>query len=208
MSTGVTRYGCCPWRAPAHSPLDLYHLIRYEGHPILWYLILYLGHSIVDSPLVLPIASIAIASAAVALFMLRSPFPLWLKALFLFSGLPLYEYSVMARNYGISMLLLFLVASLYRYRTTQWLPLAIGLGLLANTNIHATVLAFLLMLTWAWTSRARPGRPRSDAGRTPAPRGRHRRARHSAERRRGEPPARYGPERILLHDARGLCVCV
>lgn len=134
----------------AHSPLDLYHLIRYEGHPILWYLILYLGHSIVDSPLVLPIASIAIASAAVALFMLRSPFPLWLKALFLFSGLPLYEYSVMARNYGISMLLLFLVASLYRYRTTQWLPLAIGLALLANTNIHATLLAFLLMLVWAW----------------------------------------------------------
>lgn len=134
----------------AHSPLDLFHLIRYEGHPILWYLILYLGHSIVDSPLVLPIASIAIACAAVALFMLRSPFPLWLRALFLFSGLPLYEYSVRARNYGISMLLLFLAASLYRHRTSQWLPLAIGLALLANTNIHATILAFLLMLVWTW----------------------------------------------------------
>jgi len=134
----------------AQSPLDLFHLIRYEGHPILWYLILYLGHSIVDSRLVLPIASIAIACAAMVLFMLRSPFPLWLKALFLLSGLPLYEYSVMARNYGISMQLLFLTASLYRHRASQWLSLAVALALLANTNIHSTILAFLLMAVWAW----------------------------------------------------------
>jgi len=134
----------------AQSPVDLFHLIRYEGHPALWYLILYIGHAIADSRLVLPVASVAIAGAAITVFMLRSPFPLWLRALFLFSGLPLYEYSVMARNYGVSMLLLFMVASLYRYRTHHPLALATTLALLANTNIHSTILAFLLMVVWAW----------------------------------------------------------
>jgi hypothetical protein len=193
----------------AQSPLDLFHLIRYEGHPILWYLILYLGHSIVDSPLVLPIASIAIACAAVVLFMLRSPFPLWLKALFLFSGLPLYEYSVMARNYGISMLLLFLTASLYRHRTSQWLPLAVGL---APTGEHEHPFDHSRVpvdggMGLGRVERARVGR-RSGAGRTPAHGSRNRRARHSAERRRGEPPARYRPDRVLLDDTKGICVCV
>jgi len=141
-----------PWSlaGAAHSPLDLFHRIRYEGHPILWYLILYLARSMVDTPLALPITSIAIAGAAVAIFMLRSPFPLWMKAIFLFSALPLYEYSVMARDYGISMLLLFLVASLYHNRSKRWLSLSIALALLANTNIHATILTCLLMVVWAW----------------------------------------------------------
>ena len=88
----------------ATSPLDLFHRIRYEGHPILWYLLLYVGKSIVDTPLVLPITSIVIASAAVTIFMLRSPFPLWMKASFLFSALPLYVYSVKARNYAYQVL--------------------------------------------------------------------------------------------------------
>ena len=134
----------------ATSPLDLFHRIRYEGHPILWYLLLYIGKSIVDTPLLLPITSIVIATAAVTIFMVRSPFPMWMKALFLFSALPLYTYSVMARNYGISMLLFFLAAALYRHRREYWLWLSLVLALLANTNIHATILTSLLLAVWAW----------------------------------------------------------
>jgi hypothetical protein len=53
----------------AISPLDLYGLTQYDGHPVLWYLLLYIGKSIVDTPLVLPVTSILIAFAAVAVFM-------------------------------------------------------------------------------------------------------------------------------------------
>ena len=56
----------------ATSPFDLYGLIRDDGHPVLWYLLLFLGTSIVDTPLVLPITSVLIAFAAVALFMRMS----------------------------------------------------------------------------------------------------------------------------------------
>jgi hypothetical protein len=134
----------------AGSPLDLFALIRYDGHPILWYLLLYFGKSLVDIPLVLPATSIIIAFAAVAAFLLLSPFPLWWKSLFIFGCLPLYEYAVMARNYGISMLLLFITAALFRKRRKNPLAFALVVALLANTNVHAIILACAIALLWCW----------------------------------------------------------
>jgi hypothetical protein len=134
----------------ANSPLDLYALVQHDGHPLLWYLVLFLGTSIVDTRLVLPIASIVIAFAAVGLFMRFAPFPLWFRTVFIFSAVPLFEYSVMARNYGISMLLLFVSAILYRTHATQPYRLAFALGLLANTNVHSAMFACLVAAAWAW----------------------------------------------------------
>jgi hypothetical protein len=134
----------------ATSPLDLYELIQYDGHPILWSLLLYIGKSIVDTPFVLPVVSIMIAFAAVAVFMFFSPFPFWIRCLLIFSALPFYEYSVMARNYGISMLLLFIGAVLYRNRAKYPLSLALVLALLANTNVHSAILVCLIAALWAW----------------------------------------------------------
>jgi hypothetical protein len=133
----------------AISPLDLYGLTQYDGHPILWYLLLYIGKSIVDTPVILPVTSIIIAFVAVAVFMFFSPFPFWIRCLFIFSA-PLYEYSVMARNYGISMLLLFVSAVLYRNRAKYPFSLAFVLALLANTNVHSAIFACLIAAVWAW----------------------------------------------------------
>ena len=124
--------------------------MRNEGHPVLWYFLLYLGSSIVDTPLILPIVSVTIAFAAAAVFLFRSPFPLWLQALFVLSPLPLYDYSVMARNYGISMLLFFAAAALYRERDRHGLWLAFVLALLANTNVHSAILVGFITVLWAW----------------------------------------------------------
>jgi len=134
----------------AATPADLYDLIEYDGHPVLWYLLLYLGTAIVDTPLVLPITGILVAFAAVTLFMIAAPFPFWMRSLFIFSGLPLYEYSVMARNYGISMLLLFLAAVAWRDRAKHPVRLGLVLALLANTNVHSVILVGLIAAIWAW----------------------------------------------------------
>jgi hypothetical protein len=134
----------------ASSPLALYGLTQYEGHPILWYLVLYAGKSIIDTPLVLPIASTVVGFSAAAVFMFLSPFPFWLRCLFVFSALSIYEYAVMARNYGISMLLLFIGAVLYRKRLQHPWTLALVLALLANTNAHSAMLACLIAALWLW----------------------------------------------------------
>lgn len=140
----------------AASLLDLPRLLSNEGHPVLWYALLWLGYHLVPSPLVLQGISIVVAFLAVLVFWLHCPFPRWLRALFLFSFLPLYEYSVVARNYGISMLLFFVFATLYgRLRadsTGRWV-LALILALLANTNVHSAILAGFLTLYWAADSR-------------------------------------------------------
>jgi hypothetical protein len=118
--------------------------------------LLYGSYHVSGTKLVLPALSILIAGTAVFLFAFFSPFPSWLKALFIFSGLPLYEYSVMARNYGISMLLLFAFACLYPLRRSYpvgpVVPFGLGiiLALLANTNIHSLILAALLLCLWCW----------------------------------------------------------
>jgi len=147
----------------AGTPFDLYHLIQYDGHPVLWYVLLFTGTSIVDSPLVLPIASILVAFAAAALFMFAAPFPLWLRTVVIFTALAAFEYSVMARNYGISMLLMFLAAVLYRTRATHPYRLAAALALLANTNVHSTMFAGLVAGAWGleiaagqWKGRIAP----------------------------------------------------
>lgn len=134
----------------ALSPLDLYRLTQYDGHPLLWYLLLYIGRWVVDTALVLPVTSILIAFAAVAVFIFAAPFSLWMRGLFIFTALPFYEYSIMARNYGISMLLLFLAAMLYRQRREHPLLLAFSLALLANTNVHSAILASLIGALWGW----------------------------------------------------------
>ena len=134
----------------ASSLADLARFMKDEGHPMLWHLLLYGSYQMVASKVVLPILSILIAGAAVFLFIFYAPFPWWLKALFVLSGLPLYEYSVMARNYGISMLLLFAFAWMYPWRKQSPLVLGIILALLCNTNIHSLILAGLLMGLWLW----------------------------------------------------------
>jgi len=135
----------------ATAPPTLWQLPAYlkdEGHPVLWYILLRVVHAVSRSALVLPITSITVAALAMVLFLYRAPFSLGLKFLFVFSVLPIYEYSVMARNYGISMLLMFCFATLYGKRRKYPLILASVLALLANCNFHSLILAALLTMLW------------------------------------------------------------
>jgi hypothetical protein len=133
----------------AARPFDLVALTRNEGHPLLWYLLLYAGNQLTSSPIVLQAVSIAVAFAAVWYFLWRAPFPLWVRCLFIFGALPFFDYSVLARNYGISMLLLFVAAGAYPERWTRPLRLGLALALLANTNIHSAMLAGIVAVLWA-----------------------------------------------------------
>ena len=134
----------------ASSVGDLLEILKDEGHPLLWYVLLHLGLVVSSSRLILPLVSLAVAVGAVALLIFRSPLPLWLKTLFVFGRMPLYECSVMARNYGLSILLLFTFAWLYRQPRRRPVWMGVVLFCLANTNIHSLLLAGLLMMFWIW----------------------------------------------------------
>jgi hypothetical protein len=132
--------------ANSHSLSELLANVRNEGHPALWYLLLYGLVRLTGSLAVLKPLSAVIAVAAVWVFLRRAPLKQWQKALFAFGALPAYEYSVMCRNYGISMLILFAIAAWWRERFTRPLRLAVLMAILANTNAHCILIVGALLV--------------------------------------------------------------
>jgi len=139
------------WAVPA--------AIQGEGHPALWYVLLRAAHMVWNDTVVLQILGVGLTATGIYIFLSRAPLPLWWKLLFAFSGLPLYEYSVVPRNYGISLLILFLICLVLPDRKSS--PLLLGglLFALAQTNVHSALLVPFLGAVWLWDHWWRDGRP-------------------------------------------------
>lgn len=130
------------------SVWDMLRGLHGEGHPALWYLLLRGSHGVFGVREVLPGLAFAIAAAAAALFALRAPFRPLVLALTLFGAFFLEEYAVLARNYGISMLLMFAFAALHGRWRGRGVGLGVLLALLANTNVPSVLIAGALGLFW------------------------------------------------------------
>jgi hypothetical protein len=131
-----------------HNILDMFRGLRGDGHPIIWFLILRGSHAIYDTPRVLQIVSLVVAAMAMLILLMRSSFNLFILTLLCLSRFAIYEYSVMARNYGISMLLIFLLAVFYKRHREQGLLLGVLLFLLANSNAHSVLLVAAFLVFW------------------------------------------------------------
>ncbi len=134
------------WSLAYHSDTlgNLYQNTRYEGHPMLWFLILFLVKSVTTNVMAMQFVHLLIAGAAVVVFLLYSPFSRLQKVLYSFGYFAVYEYCVISRNYGISVLLLFLCCVLLTRENKRYILLGILLVLLAQTNIFFTILAVML----------------------------------------------------------------
>jgi hypothetical protein len=128
--------------------IDMLRAIHGEGHPAIWYLLLRGASAALGASLALPTVSIVIAGAAMLLLVLRSPFRLWVIGLLLLGKFALFEYSVMARNYGISMLCMFLLAEFYPRHRHHGILLGVLLFCLANTNAHSVLLTGAFLVLW------------------------------------------------------------
>jgi hypothetical protein len=90
------------------SLLELFHNIKYEGHPALWYLCLYFLNQFTSNPVAMQFLHLLIATSSIFIFIKYSPFTPLQKLLFSFGYLPFYEYLVISRNYAIGLLLVLL----------------------------------------------------------------------------------------------------
>ena len=150
-----------PWEDEAQAWLiardlniiSIFKQMAYEGSPALWHMLLvpfaksglpYISESILH---------LVIAIAAVTVFVLYAPFSRLTKLLFIFSYYMAYEYSIIARSYSLSILLLFLIAALYgcRFRHPIWYSSLVFL--LFNTNVHSFFIAISLTILFAWELR-------------------------------------------------------
>lgn len=128
----------------AKSLAELYHLIPWAAHPILWNLILFFlshaGLSILSAALL----NWAIMVVAVSIIFLRSPFSRFVKYAIIFSFYIFFEYAVFARNYGIAVLFLFMAAWLYPRRFIHPIRYGAVLFLLFHTHYLVFPLASAL----------------------------------------------------------------
>lgn len=112
--------------------------IRYEGSPGLWHFLLWILIRIHVSYTGIHWICGGIAVAATALLIFKSPFPRYLKLTLPFTVFLVYQYAVVARNYALAPILLYLVALCWKRSP---LILALLLGLLANVSLHASVMS-------------------------------------------------------------------
>jgi hypothetical protein len=128
---------------------DLVRNLHTEGHPIVWYAVLRAGYGLTHSVLVMPVLALAFATGAAYLILRFAPFPVWARLLIVFGVFLGYEFSVVARNYGIAILLMIVACILFPKRRERPLVLGLTLTVMANTSIHAALGALVIVFVWS-----------------------------------------------------------
>jgi hypothetical protein len=124
------------------NPVELVtRVIRYEGTPALWHLLLMVPAKLGMPYFSLNVISAVIALAGVAVFLRFAPFPWPLRAVLPFTYFLFYQYAVVARSYCLIPLLLFSLAALYRYKTARICSFTALLCLLANVSLQGSLVA-------------------------------------------------------------------
>ncbi|KAB2810282.1 hypothetical protein [Phaeocystidibacter luteus] len=134
-----------PWRDEAQAVMlaqdatgfwDLIQRIRWEGHPMLWFLLIK-----VVGPTLTPLLHSTFAVGTNALIIFKSGWPRWLKWALPFTYYFAFEYAVIYRDYAVGIFLLFAAVTVWKTRPN----LAFILLLLATqANFFALILASTL----------------------------------------------------------------
>ena len=141
-----------PWSiAGASTSLgDLLQKKAYEGHPDMWYLLVYILRSLSDDPLILQLFHSGIAILTVFLILRYAPFTRGQRVLMVFGYFYLFEYAMISRNYAIGVFLITLLLTLYPLRPRFYFLMAVLLFLLAQTNAFGLILSTVFLLTWTF----------------------------------------------------------
>ena len=132
------------------SFLDMiWNVLRYEGHPPLWYIVLYLpAHLGIPYEIGLKSINFIFITLTVILIVKKSPFPLVIRLLLPFTYFIFYQYGVISRSYSLFAFVLFLVALNFPSRNQTPFKFAILLGLLCGVLIHGILIAFGIVIAW------------------------------------------------------------
>lgn len=126
---------------------DLVRALRYEGHPALWFLILWIPAHLLDAPFtVLPWISAAIAGGSAYVFVAHAPFPRWVRTGAVLGYFSLYEYGVISRGYGLGIALLFAFCAAVCRTRPNLVAGGVALFLVAQTSALGAALVPSLVL--------------------------------------------------------------
>lgn len=136
------------------TPAELLTNLAYEGHPPLWYLLLWAPAQLGVGPVAMQALAWAAAVAAAALVLVKAPFPTWLKVLVVFGYPFAYEWAVVARGYGLGLALALAACALWPMRHARPWALALPLALLPLTSAYGAIMALAFGAALLWEDRA------------------------------------------------------
>lgn len=143
----------------SHSLFQLIHNLKWEGHPPLWYLVLWPVSWISTAQSSMQVLNLVVCSTTTFLVLRNMPAPLVVRAVLVFGYVPFYEVGVVSRSYGL-MFLMGISAMILAERTEgPNSPAAAAIIGMALTTVVAVPLAVAFVLArWGlpwWRMRDR-----------------------------------------------------
>jgi hypothetical protein len=125
----------------SHTLVELYKNCTYEGHPLLWYILLFIINIFTASPVSMQILNVCLGTIFIFLFIKYSGFSLLQCVLFAFGYYTLFEFTQIARSYNLELVLMAIFCVLYNNAAKNMWLLFIVLILLANTSAFGLLFA-------------------------------------------------------------------
>ena len=130
----------------SNSIFDLFYNIRYEGHPVLWFLIIWPFSKFTSSPYLIQIIHFCFSVLSAYLIVFKSPLSTLEKIAVLFSYFLFFEYALISRNYIIGVFLMLCIAYCWKNYRLNILPIGILLFLLFQCSAFMTLIAAAILL--------------------------------------------------------------
>jgi hypothetical protein len=128
----------------------LFTNLRYEGHPILWYLPLFAISRFTAAPQAMQVFEWAVLTGTYAVVLFKSPFSLAVRIAIVAGYFVTFEYGVISRSYSIELLLLVLLLVALARPEPAWTRAGVLLVLLAWTSMAGGVLVVAVAVTIGW----------------------------------------------------------
>ena len=135
-----------PWRDEGQawliardlSPLDILFQTGIEGHPFLFFFIIKPFTALPFYPTLHIINALFMIIAVYFIIFKSKKYNLLLLFFIIFNYIVMYEYPIVARNYGLSFMLFVLMIYFYENRYTKTTRYVLSIGLLLNTTVVGT----------------------------------------------------------------------
>ncbi len=142
------------WGISAASPTlgKLFYYVHFEGHPWLWYFILWFPSRLTHDPVGMKWVEAALGTANILIIGWMSPFTYRQRALILGSYFLVWEYTVMCRMYSVMLLLVLLYVVLRVRKPDSVVVCCALLGLAGNTDMTGVLLSGALLIEYGYSS--------------------------------------------------------
>lgn len=124
-----------------NSISTFFYSLKYGGHPSLWYLIVYPFSKIFSNNISIQYLHIIISTFNIYILNRYSPFSYYKKILITFSYFFFYEYSLITRNYSLTILLIFIICTLITIKSNSRLLISFFIFLLCHSHVFGIVFA-------------------------------------------------------------------